>query len=332
MSELQMLGNIKRGYYSFLDYAIAYWPYHLEMSLASTISDDTLQDIADIADSFVRLHWIDQSSLPQVPPSLQDRFKYLEPFMSTKRLLSATILAKRQLHSYGKTLSDEEQVLDLFNLLKRIRLTIENLVRSTEFTYQGRDLVSVASIIQQFHGKAVFKCPRINCVHFYVGFQDGKARDEHIAKHERSFFCSFPSCQIAVIGCETSQDLKKHEAEYHGIIDNESFPDVAVDKVSFNCPHCDRQYTRKQNLQLHIRVHERAQAEKFVCKVCGELFKRQNDKTRHEATQHSGKKYVCGVCSRAFNRPDGLIRHFKSQMGQECARMLEKNPVLESDH
>jgi len=91
----------------------------------------------------------------------------------------------------------------------------------------------------------------------------------------------------------------------------------------FDFPYCDRSFTKRYHLRTHLRGHqEQSEEEKYKCELCGVLFKRAGDRTRHEGTRHSGMKHVCGGCSRNFYSADTLSLRSKSSIGLECARKL----------
>src|ERR1700760_4287276 len=76
LSDANLLDYANQGYYAFFDYALAYWAFHLEMSIKALADDaEKLQEIGDIADTFIRLHWHDSDSKLTVPKSLQESFK-----------------------------------------------------------------------------------------------------------------------------------------------------------------------------------------------------------------------------------------------------------------
>ncbi|KAF2691375.1 hypothetical protein K458DRAFT_288604, partial [Lentithecium fluviatile CBS 122367] len=174
---------------------------------------------------------------------------------------------------------------------------------------------------------------RVNCVHFYNGFATQLERNEHVLLHERAYYCSFSGCHMSKFGHATLKELQKHEVDYHQTIglddDDEEYPEIPPEKVTFDCELCDATFTRKHNLKNHIRLkHSGPNIESFLCPTCGRRFARHGDRTRHESTAHSkANKFICGGtlsngtgwgCGRAFNRWDVLNRHWKSEKGKAC--------------
>lgn len=290
--------------------------------------------LAEAAGIFVDTHWIEGKTKTVVPKSVLDRLKPLETGPNFEKIASASYLARRQLHTSMKT-STEEQVLDLGQVMKMIRDCLEVMSSTTEAPEK----------FQQMYGSHVYKCPRLSCVHFYNGFATSRQRDDHVPKHERSYFCSFLGCPFATLGCATLKDLQKHETDFHGTIslddEDAEFPEMPPEKSSFDCDTCGATFTRKHNLKNHTRLkHSGPNIESFICTTCGKRFARQGDRTRHESTSHSSaKKFACGGvlkngspwgCGREFNRGDVLSRHWKSEKGRACIRPKQEEEELET--
>ncbi|CAO3596420.1 unnamed protein product [Absidia cylindrospora] len=76
------------------------------------------------------------------------------------------------------------------------------------------------------------------------------------------------------------------------------------------CPICRRKFSRRYNLNTHIRTHNANRIKEFSCDVCGSSFDRKHDRDRHLESVHLGKKsYSCMTCNAAFCRRDALSRH-----------------------
>lgn len=233
-------------------------------------------------------------------------------------------LARKRLNAATAS-PPEEQALSLNEVHTRFRALLESCLISTSDQKQFR----------QRWGGDIFKCPRLNCTRFYNGFPTAQLRDDHVARHERSYFCSFPSCPTSKFGCATLKELQKHETEYHGTfdLDDDELPETPPEKQSFVCEQCSTSFTRKHNLKIHMRTHIAPNEKNFPCATCGKAFARQGDRTRHESRSHSTpKSFVCGGtlengkqwgCGKSFNRGDMLTRHHKSEKGRACRLPLE---------
>ncbi|KAI8906739.1 hypothetical protein EDD86DRAFT_172971, partial [Gorgonomyces haynaldii] len=64
----------------------------------------------------------------------------------------------------------------------------------------------------------------------------------------------------------------------------ETEPVAAGTAKRFKCPHCDKSFTRKYNMQSHLRVH--TDDRPFECEHCQATFVRKHDLRRHIRSIH----------------------------------------------
>jgi hypothetical protein len=331
--EAELLIFVPLGYYGFIDYAFAYWSRHLDACLRLQALKDSLQEVGEATEAFVEMHWTEPLVKAKVRKPFIERWRPLENNKNLDKLVLAGWLAQRQLFASAKP-DTSEQVLILHQTFAYIWKHLEETWKTTV----QRDR------FQAVYGCDIFKCPRVNCTRFYNGFTSQQLRDGHVPKHERAFFCSFPGCAMATLGCATFKELQKHEIEYHGtiVIDDSDaeYPESPAEKVSFQCTQCDAKFTRKNNLKIHMRKHIAPNQKKFICSQCGKCFARQGDRTRHESSTHSSTKiFTCGGtlkngltwgCGQEFNREDTLSRHWKREKWKTCILPKEQEEALEA--
>ncbi|CAO3592429.1 unnamed protein product [Absidia cylindrospora] len=78
----------------------------------------------------------------------------------------------------------------------------------------------------------------------------------------------------------------------------------------YGCPICRRKFSRRYNLNTHIRTHNINRIKEFECGVCGFGFDRKHDRDRHMISVHRGERdYSCDQCAATFCRRDALARH-----------------------
>jgi Zinc finger, C2H2 type/C2H2-type zinc finger len=90
-------------------------------------------------------------------------------------------------------------------------------------------------------------------------------------------------------------------------------------KGVYSCPFCHKTYTRKYNMQSHMRCHTgiyplNIDSRQFPCTLCPASFVRKHDLSRHVRSIHTETKpHVCPNCSMSFARSDGLKRHMDTE-------------------
>ncbi|KDQ08729.1 hypothetical protein BOTBODRAFT_93542, partial [Botryobasidium botryosum FD-172 SS1] len=74
-------------------------------------------------------------------------------------------------------------------------------------------------------------------------------------------------------------------------------------------PGCGSTFTRKFNLNGHMRSHNDDRPYRCQWEGCGKGFARQHDCKRHEALHLNIRPYTCEGCNKQFARMDALNRH-----------------------
>jgi hypothetical protein len=281
-----------QGYFSFYEYAVSSWGFHLEAGIPGAITKDLLDQLAETLEVFLDLHWTSPSNTLVASKTMQEKLQPLREFDFHSKLTQAVVSTRKQLGRHGQDPSDDE-ALDISTITAQFRAVLEKLASTSPDPEKK-------STLEKFYGPNWFKCPRINCQYFYKGFSIEEHRKQHVDRHERAFLCFFEGCPTATFGCATSKELEDHMSDYHGIDvpDGLEFPEVpTVAKTNqkhpstFQCRLCPKKFTRKYNLTAHLRMH--ANEKPFVCNECGLSFARSNDSKRHQILHSGEKTFVC---------------------------------------
>ncbi len=86
------------------------------------------------------------------------------------------------------------------------------------------------------------------------------------------------------------------------------------------CSHCDKMYSHKSSLQLHIYAHHPAQGHEapHYCQVCNKPFKLRAQMQQHYKRVHSGETpYQCCYCTKAFSDRSTRSKHQRTHTGEK---------------
>ncbi|KAI0595286.1 hypothetical protein F4775DRAFT_569708 [Biscogniauxia sp. FL1348] len=318
-----------KGYYSFFDYAVACWALHIQAITTNMQSNETGWLLEEDMDCFLCSHWSNNLTDAMVSPAMHEKLKPFCEFECYPKLAQAMVSARKQLSMYGKGPTADDP-LDLSFVTSRIRKVLENQPSET-----GNPQATTQ--LQEFYGQSYFKCPRINCIRFYDGFNSGDERDRHIDRHERPFNCGIPTCPMVIVGYSTEKTLRKHLFEFHGLDPgtNVDFPVPPKEpkreagEGKYCCPQCPKTFTRAFTLRVHLNTHNNSRP--HACSTCSREFKRQTDLKRHMIIHSTTRQFVCtgtlksGAswgCKKAFRRADKLREHFQSLNGRRCISLF----------
>jgi hypothetical protein len=315
---------------------------HLQDCVTELKPGDELVYLQETLETFIESHW---SPTHKPLPDLKRIQKSLLPLNASRlyeKMGQAVGWARKQYGKDGKEPCTEE-ALDLSEVTRKIREALEST---------GSDSLSEIEKerLQRFYGMNWFKCPRVSCIYYYQGFRTANQLEHHTNKHTRPYQCTVVGCHMAIFGCTTKDELRKHLVMTHGLyipddeMDEPEYPDPPKEKPKsstakpggkrFTCDECDATFTRSHNLKNHKRTH--AGVKPYACSSCGIRFTRKPDCDRHERDSHGdSKKFICSGplksgekwgCGAAFPRAHKLAEHLKTAKGQKCVRplMLEK--------
>lgn len=92
-------------------------------------------------------------------------------------------------------------------------------------------------------------------------------------------------------------------------------PKIIHDMVSI-CGYCGREFRRKQNLRVHMKIHFRAKPEgcstisvQYKCQVCEMEFISKAQVNQHRIIHPDIKPFVCSLCQRHFRLQSSFKTH-----------------------
>ncbi|KAL9707071.1 hypothetical protein quinque_010589 [Culex quinquefasciatus] len=95
--------------------------------------------------------------------------------------------------------------------------------------------------------------------------------------------------------------LKKHQQQVHqGMVPEKNLP----------CPYCEKMFSEKQKLQMHVDVHENNRRHR--CRFCEKTFIQKVNCTAHERIHTGERPYTCRFCPAGFITSSGRKKHEKT--------------------
>jgi hypothetical protein len=238
---------LQHGYYAFLDYASCYWVAHIKAGVASGMDKTSARSLANLLQSFLSTHHRNNRQLINIPEEIRQQFDCLGlqgTWSGFERFLEAWYATERQVQQFGDfaTLND---VLDMPDVIARIRKFLEESKLDTNHV--------ALDTFCRFYGSELFKCPRMSCEYFHLGFNTSDRRDDHVRKHKLPFGCSFPGCLRATLAFSSHRQLEKHIRLSHNPTNQmeHSYPSKRQ-KYSLECKSCGEYFYEPQKFSGHV--------------------------------------------------------------------------------
>jgi ankyrin repeat protein len=195
----ELRGSIRAGYYAFQDYAVSYWFSHIYSAV--TILGNSIDTHERLVRQFKSL--LEEYGIPDQSGAC----------LGITELRNLTEV----LHCIPLDARSRNQWFDLERRTSRIRHVIEELREKSDLNDANEVLT------QEIYGTLQYKCPKIWCTQFNIGFESRLARDKHLNRHDRPFRCVERDCPFEALGFETETQLQRHVSRNHARIDINQF-------------------------------------------------------------------------------------------------------------
>jgi hypothetical protein len=352
--------TVMKGAYGFMEYAVSNWSRHVEVAAFLACGyHQVMAHLVESLDLFLDVHWRDPTIKLPVSQRTTDRLEFFGNSTNFSKLEQAITSTRKQLAFFGQ-IRQGEITLDLLEVVKEVRLVLENVIKTASVTN-----MKLHTSLVRMYGSRVFKCSRLSCQYFTVGFETDDDRDRHMDKHLRPLRCTDENCLGFTFGFAQEQQYSKHMKDYHPDQQTQ-FPtnqdiDQSVKRLrspapqsalealgtavvnpavenpepvpyymrepkkqkptEFECDHCGKIFKKRYNLQSHLAIHNTSRD--FECETCGKDFARRSDLDRHSGIHTGSSAVVCNGCGKSFARADNLRAHHRSDMGSTCLLQLD---------
>lgn len=320
-----------RGYYGFMDYAVAHWVRYVEEAASGADEGDAMiKDLAESLMALLDLHFTAPTKHLPVSKGNKERLQVFESLARFHDLEEAVVWARKELTFFGEA-RESERALDLGFVVGNVRSELERAINGA-----GNGTSKDAHDLEAMYGPKPFKCSRLSCRYFYDGFTTAQQREQHHDKHLLPFRCTVVGCPRSSLGMASKRELEKHIRDTHMAPEDDDFPDLdepsaeeepvapeddessSLDEPSgqggtarpaisqrheaapkakrprvteWTCDVCSKVFRKKFNLQSHMATHSNER--EFCCRMCDLSFARASDRNRHEKT-HQEPGFTCG--------------------------------------
>ncbi|XP_022084003.1 uncharacterized protein LOC110975654 isoform X2 [Acanthaster planci] len=156
-----------------------------------------------------------------------------------------------------------------------------------------------------------------NCTSKQSTTTDGtKTEGKSKVKGEKCYKCLHEGCDFATAHLK---DIIRHKRIHTG-------------DRPFSCSFCQRRFTRKDKLQLHIRTHNGQKP--FRCELCTYAAVDGGSLKKHMRTHTKERPFKCQICSYASRNSSQLTTHLRIHTGdtpfhcQQCSAKFKINTDL----
>lgn len=352
LESISLTSHVQAGDFAFFDYSITNWVSHLDACLFQDnliTPQGPLDDLDDLPERlciFLDIHWAQPKRRCKVKKSVLSWVRSIPQLDSRKKeKLLEVVTASIKLSSGETESSADYEALKLYGLLQKVREMLEQLAEDP-----------VARLdIEYFYGGRLFKCPRLYCKWFYEGFERPDERNEHLAKHQRSFYCPYIGCASAIIGCTTASDLEEHLRAYHEKEPtSKDFPQDSNATTAASSRNTQKPSTSKRQAQttgtsvpnhtatgtptpeptnLSSPVAKPINPGDAMAAAMPTDYDEEVNQPPTKRARMSGPA-ACHVCSKVFSKPSRLSSHMRTHTDAKpygcssCGRAFAREPDL----
>ncbi|KAL6904141.1 hypothetical protein GGI43DRAFT_421611 [Trichoderma evansii] len=277
--------KVKHGWFAFQDYACSQWHSHVDTVIkackvlfcGNIHSAQHVESFGSALQNFIDIHREDltaeiHSDITRDLPAELKEYSGL-PFYDNLYFL------------WNHIYTHQKNTYDIRNTVGILRIEAALLRnRKTLETFTPDSQAYLNDTIADYYSSNLFKCSRVLCKFFYIGYEKKDDREAHKSRHDRPYQCP-AQCNLAPLGFSNKKDWERHVRQYHPHLgEGPSIFEALRPKggpTEFKCSLCGKQFTRKITQQGHERSHFGERPYKCTYEGCTKAFARLNDCQRH---------------------------------------------------
>ncbi|KAG7038967.1 zinc finger protein [Colletotrichum scovillei] len=208
--------HIRKGYFSFQDYAVPQWYKHINTVIRECheIFSPTFCHNAGVEPGrnfvgefgsalarFISAYDTDikREMHPEFPEDDLSKYISLPFYPDLARLWN-------HIFTHQKASVDERNEVGIGRL--QDALTSHREVLASK--YQPDTVMFRSDTMETYYGPNLFKCKKTLCKFFYEGFKTEKDREAHHNRHDRPYPCPIKTCNSAPVGFSSNKDKERH--------------------------------------------------------------------------------------------------------------------------